>query len=130
MINRHDLKQLKRAASEVALKNKSAIYLVGSSLDEEKISLDIDIIMVVDEERFSKICGYSFEEMEQDWLEQKFSPSYEKWVKFHWKQKEYFESMIIIEVKEIDFKIQLQKTFDERAIGKNILRLDMFETIL
>lgn len=128
MINQSDLLQLRRAASDMALHNKAPIYLVGSATNPERMSLDIDVVMVVSKEKFKLMFGVTHDDIDMDWRDQKLTPAFEKYSRFHWKAAEYFQQFLIVDPKRVDFKLQTEERFSTHR-EETAIRLDMFESL-
>lgn len=99
---------LKKLANNVALRFYCPIYLVGSYLENKSEALDVDLIMVATEERIVRLFG------SKDFND--------KWFRFLWKQKKYFEDHLTMF--DIDFKIQSLEHFN-KMVGKRI-KLDTY----
>jgi len=91
------MKFLKLAAEETSQRFRSPIYLVGSYLEKGFAARDMDIIMVVTENRFKRL----FESIDD--------PNYEKVFYFRKKEKEWFE-MYVTDM-DIDFKVVTMNEF-------------------
>jgi predicted nucleotidyltransferase len=100
------LSSLKMACHEIAIRFLCPVYLVGSFLTNPVEASDIDIIIVMSEDRFKRLFG-----------EVHFNYHQLKWRN---KQKAYLEDHL--RTWDIDFKPQTPKVFE--SWDGDILRLD------
>lgn len=96
---------LKHLANNCAIRFKSPVYLVGSFVDDPENAIDIDIILVLTNDRFKRL----FKAAWPCWNERRW--------KFRKKQKEYFE--IHVPDWDFDFKVQTLSQFRKHK-GKRI----------
>jgi len=99
---------LKVAADQTAIRFLSPVYLVGSFISNKKHALDIDIVLVLTEDRFHRLFNRDGRILN------------DRVFNFRKKQKLYFEK--IIKYYDIDFKVQRIWEFEE--IKKKKLKLD------
>lgn len=90
------LELLRKAADSLEQRYLSPIYLVGSFQRQYKNASDIDIVMVVTDERLIRLCGF------REYCDKRFQ--------FNRKQKLWIEKYVTDF--DIDFKIETVKEFD------------------
>jgi len=115
--------QLYKAAAEAAQRFMAPIYLVGSAIGGKEPS-DIDLILVVTEDQYTRLIG-PVKDKNEEWSSGKFGKCYHRLTRFIQKQKSYFEGFIYTH--DIDFKIVHVDRF-HKGQGPRI-RLDPFEDI-
>lgn len=113
-----EMKQLTNAANELAVKNASKVYLVGSCVEGRDPS-DIDIVMVVSKARYTRMFQGTPEELQKLWIMGKHEGVWLYLTRFYIKQKTYLERFTH---REVDFKVQTQEEFDKKTGPR--LRLD------